>query len=841
MSHGITNIYDASRARVIIHEFHETRTKIELIKEDIWFNSQCKHLGLTPNYIKLKENHSTKAAERATNTARLTWLNTEIKNLHGKKQKLIERMYKLHLEIGAKDMDNKLNYLTWKHENTLAWKIKRKHTILDKKLSQLKAKSEGTRQKRREKTKFKWLNRKVFHDRMINTTQTKFTNEEIGILEIGHKHNLSNSYNNKKVIDNIIVESEMLVQQLPIGERTHARHLITESIKECQDSEIAQGKTGNDTSNLKLIKELKHKIKRDNLIVTKADKGNCTVIMDKQAYIEKTNDFIKQNNLTQMKNDPTHKFQKQLKDTLKHINFTMNWREKYSLINMNPSAPTLKSLPKVHKENMPIRPIVNGRTGPTYKLEKFLQRFLKTNYSFKENRSIESSITFANRLKDFHTKTTDRILSLDIVNMYSNVPTGETIEIIKQNLEKNAQISDQEVNEIIVLLRLVVKQNYFTFNGAFYTQTEGLPMGSPLSGMLANIFIDKLENTFLGKQVKEKTILEWSRFVDDIFVIYDSTKTNDQIILEEVNKEHPNIVFTKEIETGNKLNHLDLTINRTRHKYEIDIYRKDTMTNHTIHESSNHPQTQKTAAFRFMINRMFSLPLSKGNRHKEINIIKQIARDNNYKEGMIDKLIRKQALKLKQERYNIATTKQEIRYAPITYVNKNTHKIGNMLNKKYGLTPAYKTKNTIKTLVHNNKIGKMDAYKKSGVYALRCNEPNCESEYIGQSGRSFNLRYKEHIQGLRGLRPTAFSEHMVENNHNFTTIHKDLKILHTESKGRKLNTLEELEIHRNIIKNSNNLNEQTGKHRNILFTIKPRNIRENGSNKSYTQHEHTNT
>ena len=55
-------------------------------------------------------------------------------------------------------------------------------------------------------------------------------------------------------------------------------------------------------------------------------------------------------------------------------------------------------------------------------------------------------------------------------------------------------------------------QNYFTYKGKYYLQNEGLPMESPTSPTLANIFTENFENS-LFKSRESSKILFWYKYV----------------------------------------------------------------------------------------------------------------------------------------------------------------------------------------------------------------------------------------------------------------------------------------------------------------------------------------
>ena len=165
-------------------------------------------------------------------------------------------------------------------------------------------------------------------------------------------------------------------------------------------------------------------------------------------------------------------------------------------------------------------------------------------------------------------------------------------------------------------------------------------MGSPLSPLLAEIFMDNLEQTLLTHKLN-KYIQYYYRYVDDIIICWTGTQRQLTQFLYYANSIHNNINFTLEIETDNKLNFLDLTIERLNNRHCFSVFRKPTFTDTIINRKSHHPWSHKLAAFHSMIHRAVSLPLNKTNFHKEIKQIKKIAINNDYETKLIDGLLKK--------------------------------------------------------------------------------------------------------------------------------------------------------------------------------------------------------
>ena len=148
-------------------------------------------------------------------------------------------------------------------------------------------------------------------------------------------------------------------------------------------------------------------------------------------------------------------------------------------------------------------------------------------------------------------------------------------------------------------------------------------MGSPISNLVAEIFLQHYEDIHVKQLLDTKSIALHTKYVDDILIIYDITKIQPQTINTHINQIHDKIKLNPTHETHNSIDFLDLKITRNQINLEIDIYRKSTTTDTTINFHSNHPTEHKMAAFRFHISRMHCLPLNAEKKQKEWGIIKQ--------------------------------------------------------------------------------------------------------------------------------------------------------------------------------------------------------------------------
>jgi len=122
------------------------------------------------------------------------------------------------------------------------------------------------------------------------------------------------------------------------------------------------------------INELKKTLQNNNLTIVKADKSQEIVIIDRNSLRKKVDNFIQDNNIQQINKDPTKKYQRQTQQTIQRCNLLVDKKMYKYLTNIKPMAPKLNIYIKTHKDNEPIRPVINNTQAPSYKIAKHLNK-----------------------------------------------------------------------------------------------------------------------------------------------------------------------------------------------------------------------------------------------------------------------------------------------------------------------------------------------------------------------------------------------------------------------------------------------------------------------------------
>ena len=152
-----------------------------------------------------------------------------------------------------------------------------------------------------------------------------------------------------------------------------------------------------------------------------------------------------------------------------------------------------------------------------------------------------------------------RMITYDVEDLYVNIPIDETLKITEsQHLKNNDK---HKTKQIIAIPKTILAQNYFTFQDLIYHPNKGVAMGSIISGTMAEIFLQYIENRHLKQLLDSKNIIFYTRYVDDIFIIY-ITRTTADSIHHYINSIHNCLQLNPTHENNTQINFLDLCIIR---------------------------------------------------------------------------------------------------------------------------------------------------------------------------------------------------------------------------------------------------------------------------------------
>jgi len=780
-----------------INKYQSTSNQQTKAKNSITFLIKCRQHDLIPNFIN-------NALKNVTDT-----LNHDNQNLPPKlikeKQNFIEKTKRCILNFTIEGHHYNLKKyrsegIKIKQNINQHLNIEEASRLWDSELTRAKKYEEKTKQ--RHIKKFEQLKSQHTNNMRIVYNEAWFcnlTNIEIPtntklLLSLGPKHALP--YTQKEIpVFKLIADSEECIQTIKEKEEQEIARAKVTSILDNEMNKQQWDKT--EKFMARTVEQTQRFLKKNkNILILEADKGNVTVAMEKEVYDIKIQNII--NDMMayrRLQKDPTTTLHKKTCEIIDKMasQGIITEREKSRMKSTVPMAPRIYGLPKIHKENTPLRPICSNINAPAHDLCKHLTSTLKI-LTEGSVYNVKNATEFKERLNNTTISDDEVMISFDVVSLFPSVPVDHALKLIDNNWHKIEESTKWTKEFFLKTLAFCIKDTrYFKYKDKLYKQLKGLPMGSPASPIVADIVMeDLLDKCMQNLPVKPKLL---TKYVDDIFAIVKKDQVENT--LRELNNYHKNIKFTKEEEDNNELPYLDAKLIRINNKIKVNWYQKPTSSGRLINYFSKHPKHIITNTAYNFIKRVLTISddlFQEDNRRK----ITKILTMNSFPEHVINHLLRRFK---GEENKNKTDPEQPKIFKSITYVPKIAERMSKAnFYDEDSIKIAYKMDNTVKKLFSNtkSKINKME--KNNVIYRIKCNgneQEECGMMYVGTTKNTLKTRISGHKSNIKSrntdnCQQTALSSHCAKNHHAADFDHVD--ILQAENAYNKRLTLEMLHI-----------------------------------------------
>jgi len=590
----------------------------------------------------------------------------------------------------------------------------------------------------------------------INLSNHNIPSDVTKLLQLGEGFSFPFFKNKKESVIEYIKDFEGMGFRGNNSQKLKIRNTVVTQLHKFMNNEQQMDEVQREL--MRLLKKTKSFCKdNSNIIFTKADKGNITVALDRDHYINSINILLQDKSTYEtIQKNPVKNVEQRLNNILKrwHSLGFVSKQELCRLKNNDCSLPKAYGLPKVHKVGTPFRIIVSSINTTLNSFADYLQRILHKCLPPAQSH-VKNSFELFNTLLGKKIPENHLLLSLDVKSLFTNIPSELVIEAIKNRWTYIEKVTKITKKEFIIAVKFILDSTFFTFDEVTYKQIFGSPMGSPLSPVLADLVMQDLENKAIDKL--DFSFPFYYRYVDDILLLTPAEKVDS--ILNTFNNIHDRLKFTVEYEENRSISFLDLNLSVQNDVLYIDWHKKVTCSGRYLHYYSGHPICHKIGTIYGLIDRalLLSHPIF---QQKNLEYVIKVLLDNDYPLELIFQkinhrikdIIRRNKSKKPQQKVK----ENERKIVVLPYIRNISEKINLSIDKNIYMT-GYRILNKLTGFIKRHKDANKFEVNNNIVYKILCN--NCNASYVGQTKRQLKTR--------------------IDNEHSFDW--KNVKILDFES------------------------------------------------------------
>ena len=338
----------------------------------------------------------------------------------------------------------------------------------------------------------------------------------------------------------------------------------------------------------------------------------------------------------------------------------------------------------------------------------------------------------------------EELRSYDVTALFTSVPVLKALDVINSRLCEDTTLADRTKctsAQVTKLLKVCLECTYFVYDGTFYQQIYGAAMGSPVSPIVCNLYMEQLELRAIASAPHPP--LWWYRYVDDTHTKL--KKCYAQEFTDHINSLDPDIKFTTEGEENRALAFLDtLTVIQEDGSIHVKIYRKPTHTDQYLNFFSNHPLQHKLGVIQTLHHRAEVVVSEEDDKAEEKEHINNALGKCQYPAWALKKAtVQRQKKNCSKD----SAKPQNKGFVVLPYI-KGTSEALKRTFQNYGVKVVFKPTQTLRQYLVSPK-DKTDKKDITGaVYHIPCQgittRGQCKETYIGETERNVKTRFNEH-------------------------------------------------------------------------------------------------
>ena len=179
------------------------------------------------------------------------------------------------------------------------------------------------------------------------------------------------------------------------------------------------------------------------------------------------------------------------------------------------------------------------------------------------------------------------------------------------------------------------------------------------------------------------------------------------------------------------------------------VYRKPTHTDSYLQWDSHHNLACKYGVINTLTHREKSVSLNSKLLERELKHLQEVLTQCKYPKWAIDKELQKQEDRRTENRRNQSknNTSQTGRKCHIVMpYSQGLWESYKIICSKCGVQVHFEGGNTLKNLLMFPKDREAITKQNNIIYWFKCGKTECDDEYIGESSRTFEEQYKEHLK-----------------------------------------------------------------------------------------------